>query len=208
MPDPVLQLLTAFRPRKRETVDVTAPAPTQEQASKVDPQELIDIVLGSETTPPKGMYLDPELNDPAKREARLRSLTVNPKFPKIAQAWEGVKKRFPYAAATVDRVIVLPSIADRYIAGAAPSLPFDTEYLGVAPSMERESPETITDTLLHELAHVSQFQNFPSFMSRRASIRADKPYMERPHEAQAYDVEFANREMENRRRMIANTLRK
>lgn len=176
---------------------MTAQAPKL-GAAKIDPRELIQIVLGSESQPPSGMYLAPELKDPATRQKKLDSQKVNSRYPNISKAWESVKKMYPYPAASGEGVFVIPKVLSWLRPGinaVSPSLPFGKEYIGVNPDLETKSPEEIADTLVHELAHVSQYQNQPTFRSRQKSTKdaASTGYFDRPHESQAFETEWARR---------------
>jgi hypothetical protein len=188
--------------------------PDPKNPTRADDQQLLQIVLGSNSQMPTGTYVRPELRDPAALARRLAAAAVrNPqRRPNTDLAWRSVQQQYPFVAANVTGVEENPMwLPPRALAGVpkgplplSPN-PFQWDLnrvaqnppIYVSPRLERLSVLEIADVLAHELAHVGQAQNFPTFQSLRDAARqeAGRSYRERTSEQQAFAVSDARKRL-------------
>lgn len=147
-----------------------------------------EILLGDKTKHPTGVYKNDELAE------KLKGLRENPldketrtKYPVLGEAWDTVSANHPHMARYVRNL----RVKDEPKSGVNGSMGWDAFFGGpdvtVNVGLDKDKA-AIMDTLRHELTHVGQQLNWPTYEQNDKNNFSQASYMDRIGEQQAFDL--------------------
>jgi hypothetical protein len=179
--------------RAEETVNVTAPNPphameNEEKWWKAPHRgQAAEILLGSKTKHPTGVYRDEErVKDVNNYREKALTPELRAKYPNAAAAWDEVTSNHPHITRYVRNFI--PTDKQNDSTGGSMRWNMFNGGPDIILNNTDKPKEELVGTLKHELAHVGQQLNWPTYPENEKHNFGPKEYMARPGELQAFDL--------------------
>lgn len=138
--------------------------------------------------PQKQVQVKPSPSIIQKLLGRVMSSSTEKSWPELSTEWASRQINMPNETAATNRVMEMDPIS-KYMYPDAYAVTGPLGTIGLNRKLIEQDKQNLGDVLTHELTHVAQGKREGLFKHVKNIVTADKDYVSRPYEKEAFDAE-------------------